>query len=440
VKCVLCFTTLAPESALTEHLQLKHNVSPGQCKLLGATLLTRSSEPHPSMDEKCPMCLQGGWATQRKFVRHVGRHMEEIALSVLPREVDSDSDEQVDDDTTSEDSYVSAQQAEKGRLEDIGAGDILWGEKAKKSLASAFRQMDLWAEKAALQKDIRETAKSFFKQVYNATGLRGEEQDVVAAGCIMIACQQDQAGHSINEICYLTQISKKNIQRVMLVIDEWLRKIASTETGKSKTDGDVVNKFIPSSPLSMQASPKNFPLASPFEEPFLSPQSSHSNTLQQNRSYFSTPGINTTTHYSIFGTLPPPYPGHHAMDSLTPGLRRANPWDAPLRPDWGITKAGKPRTRLAQACLNCRYKKICCEPIPNSTKCAKCEQDNSPCSFESGCVITPTVPSDLIEDILPEQATKRTMPTRNSEGRFICSYDDCHLKDGYNFARLSEWR
>jgi hypothetical protein len=144
---------------------------------------------------------------------------------------------------------------------------------------------------------------------------------------------------------------------------------------------------------SMQASPKIFPMASPFKEPFLSPQSSRFNSLQPNGSYFSTPGINTTTNYGSFGNLLNPYPGHHTVDSLTPGSLRTNPWHAPpSHPDWGITKAGNPRKRLAQACLNCRHKKIRCSPLPNCLKCAQCEKYNSTCRFESGCVTTKAIP------------------------------------------------
>ncbi|KAF2202614.1 hypothetical protein GQ43DRAFT_368768 [Delitschia confertaspora ATCC 74209] len=44
----------------------------------------------------------------------------------------------------------------------------------------------------------------------------------------------------------------------------------------------------------------------------------------------------------------------------------------PVNPSWGITKAGKPRKRLAQACLTCREKKIKCEPgYPKCHQCAK---------------------------------------------------------------------
>jgi hypothetical protein len=47
----------------------------------------------------------------------------------------------------------------------------------------------------------------------------------------------------------------------------------------------------------------------------------------------------------------------------------------PVNPSWGITKAGKPRKRLAQACLTCREKKIKCEPgYPKCSQCAKSQR------------------------------------------------------------------
>ncbi|KAG9193258.1 hypothetical protein G6011_03293 [Alternaria panax] len=46
-----------------------------------------------------------------------------------------------------------------------------------------------------------------------------------------------------------------------------------------------------------------------------------------------------------------------------------------VNPSWGITKAGKPRKRLAQACLTCREKKIKCEPgIPKCHQCSKSQR------------------------------------------------------------------
>lgn len=48
-----------------------------------------------------------------------------------------------------------------------------------------------------------------------------------------------------------------------------------------------------------------------------------------------------------------------------------------VNPSWGITKAGKPRKRLAQACQTCREKKIKCDPgVP---KCSQCTKARRPC-------------------------------------------------------------
>ena len=47
---------------------------------------------------------------------------------------------------------------------------------------------------------------------------------------------------------------------------------------------------------------------------------------------------------------------------------------------WGVTKAGKARKRLAIACITCREKKIRCEP--GDIKCAQCEKSGRDCRFQ----------------------------------------------------------
>lgn len=48
-----------------------------------------------------------------------------------------------------------------------------------------------------------------------------------------------------------------------------------------------------------------------------------------------------------------------------------------VNPVWGLTKANKPRKRLALACLDCREKKIKCEP--GATSCLQCEKAKRTC-------------------------------------------------------------
>jgi hypothetical protein len=48
---------------------------------------------------------------------------------------------------------------------------------------------------------------------------------------------------------------------------------------------------------------------------------------------------------------------------------------------WGVTKAGKPRKRLAIACTTCREKKIKCDPAEPNSKCVQCEKFGRECRF-----------------------------------------------------------
>jgi hypothetical protein len=97
-KCQLCSNTFTAENILAEHLQLTHDLSEQHCKLLVASSPTESLGPRSAKDEQCPLCLQKGWTNRCKFITHKGRHLEEIALSVLPREFEADSDGQSDPD------------------------------------------------------------------------------------------------------------------------------------------------------------------------------------------------------------------------------------------------------------------------------------------------------------------------------------------------------
>ena len=51
----------------------------------------------------------------------------------------------------------------------------------------------------------------------------------------------------------------------------------------------------------------------------------------------------------------------------------------PVNAQWGVTKAGKPRKRLAIACTTCREKKIKCDPA--EPKCVQCEKCGKDCRF-----------------------------------------------------------
>lgn len=59
-----------------------------------------------------------------------------------------------------------------------------------------------------------------------------------------------------------------------------------------------------------------------------------------------------------------------------------------VNPYWGVTKAGKPRKRLAIACMTCREKKIKCDP--EYPRCVQCEKFGRVCRFKNAYVQLPT--------------------------------------------------
>ena len=65
---------------------------------------------------------------------------------------------------------------------------------------------------------------------------------------------------------------------------------------------------------------------------------------------------------------------------------------------WGVTKAGKPRKRLAIACITCREKKIKCEPA--EPKCVQCDKSGRECRFQTAYVSSVPVNSPTCSSVL----------------------------------------
>ncbi|KHN94609.1 uncharacterized protein MAM_07515 [Metarhizium album ARSEF 1941] len=67
---------------------------------------------------------------------------------------------------------------------------------------------------------------------------------------------------------------------------------------------------------------------------------------------------------------------------------------------WGVTKAGKPRKRLAIACITCREKKIKCDP--DYPRCVQCEKFGRVCKFKNaprgGHNTSPSTPPAELDD------------------------------------------
>lgn len=82
---------------------------------------------------------------------------------------------------------------------------------------------------------------------------------------------------------------------------------------------------------------------------------------------------------------------------------------------WGVTKAGKPRKRLAIACITCREKKIKCDP--DYPRCVQCEKFGRVCKFKNaprgGHNTSPSTPPAELDDKRKANDT----PRRHDLGR-----------------------
>ena len=92
-RCLDCSAQFPSSEAFLQHLKSGHNIDVQNNvqtqSFLGAgkTLITRSLR-----DQSCPLCRHTGWDNKRAYFTHVGKHLEQVALSALPPHEDDDSD------------------------------------------------------------------------------------------------------------------------------------------------------------------------------------------------------------------------------------------------------------------------------------------------------------------------------------------------------------
>ena len=91
--CPECAEDFLEISTWEKHLQDMHRLFFSRSNLQVAKDMALKTEARRIEDDECPLCRIVVGKPRRGFVKHVGRHMEEIALMALPRDVEEDIEE-----------------------------------------------------------------------------------------------------------------------------------------------------------------------------------------------------------------------------------------------------------------------------------------------------------------------------------------------------------
>lgn len=126
-ECHDCSQTFIDENEFVDHINDDHQYKElNHTQLLATISAAKQSVLDPLNDQACPLCHKTSWTLQRDFVTHLGRHLEEIALSSLPRDDDSESESGSEADTeVSNATGKTAHQGPNARSPSAADGDTM---------------------------------------------------------------------------------------------------------------------------------------------------------------------------------------------------------------------------------------------------------------------------------------------------------------------------
>ena len=113
--CPDCPQEFHEVSGWEQHLQERHCLLFSGPNLQVAKNMALKTEAKCTENDECPLCRIVVGKPRRGFVKHVGRHMEEIALMALPRDVE---------DSTEEELSSSELSAEENKDEHLSGPDV----------------------------------------------------------------------------------------------------------------------------------------------------------------------------------------------------------------------------------------------------------------------------------------------------------------------------
>lgn len=114
--------------------------------------------------------------------------------------------------------------------------------KADKILTNAYMIVDQWGERAQLPIKARNTAKAYYKRVFDAGQFKGKNVEVVLASCLFLACRQHSVPRSFNEMFSLTNVPKKDIGRTYKALEKFLLADSNENMANIEAEGGIVSR------------------------------------------------------------------------------------------------------------------------------------------------------------------------------------------------------
>ncbi|KAI1817995.1 cyclin-like protein [Poronia punctata] len=99
------------------------------------------------------------------------------------------------------------------------------------ALLTAYREISTYCDAMNIAKTVQDAAKHIFKMTDDAKLFKGKSQEVIIAGCIFIACRQNNVPRTFREVFALTKVPKKEIGRTFKMLEKFLQDNAPKETG-----------------------------------------------------------------------------------------------------------------------------------------------------------------------------------------------------------------
>lgn len=98
-------------------------------------------------------------------------------------------------------------------------------DKAQKSLMQAYKEIVSLCDAINMGSNVSNAAKHIFKLADKHRFIKGKSTEAVIAGCIFIACRQNNVPRTFREIFNLTRVNKKEVGRVFKLLQKFLQSV-----------------------------------------------------------------------------------------------------------------------------------------------------------------------------------------------------------------------